>query len=291
MVNLAFLMTPRFLLQRAIAAIVNDKRPHAPLTWGWLNREACRLFWTNPGATIRPQYAWGSMFSAALAKALGHDRVALLELGVAGGTGLVALQTIAAEVSKLLSIQLDVYGFDTGAGLPQITDPRDMPQLWQSGDFKMDHDSLRRQLTSSSKLILGDVRETLPAFLASPHAPIGFLSIDVDLYTATRDSLVAFRDNNPIEHCLPRVVCYADDIMATTMAPITGERLAIEEYNKAHYPTRCISPIYGLRYDLDWPLSQARWPDMMFWAHFLDHPRYGDHDGLRPRTQHLPFRT
>ena len=58
------------------------------------------------------------------------------------------------------------------------------------------------------------------------------------------------------------------------------ERLAMLEYNREGAPNRGISPVYGLRYHLGWPQSQAQWPDMMFWAHFLDHPDYGVFDGL-----------
>ena len=153
----------------------------------------------------------------------------------------------------------------------------------------MDFEPLRAQLTSSTKLILGDVRETLPGFLGTKHSPVGFVSLDVDLYSASQDALLLFREQNPLGNCLPRVAFYADDIMATTMSPLTGERLAIQEFNDAHRQCRCISPVFGLRYDLDWPHSQWRWPDMVFWAHFLDHPRYGEHDGLRPRMQALPL--
>src|ERR1700730_8566848 len=116
--------------QRIYAGIVNDKRPCSEYSWRWLNRYAERLFWTNGGAKIRPQYAWGAVFAAAQARALGHTQVALLELGVAGGTGLVALETIAAEVAAKTGVRVVVYGFDTGHGLPAVTDPRDLPQLY-----------------------------------------------------------------------------------------------------------------------------------------------------------------
>jgi hypothetical protein len=62
------------------------------------------------------------------------------------------------------------------------------------------------------------------------------------------------------------------DIMAPTQADINGERLAIREYNEAHYPCRAISPVYGLRYHLGWPHSRTQWPDMMFCASFRNIP-------------------
>jgi len=121
------LLTLKRTFQRIYAGIVNDKRPCAEYSWRWLNRYAESLFWTNGGAEIRPQYAWGAVFAAAQARALGHKQVALLELGVAGGTGLVALETIAMEVATKTGVRLAVYGFDTGRGLPAVTDPHDLP--------------------------------------------------------------------------------------------------------------------------------------------------------------------
>jgi hypothetical protein len=52
---------------------------------------------------------------AHLAKALGIKRVSVIEFGVAGGNGLVALDRIAEKVEQALGIDIDVYGFDTGA--------------------------------------------------------------------------------------------------------------------------------------------------------------------------------
>ena len=58
------------------------------------------------------------LHGAALAKKLGHRRVSVLEFGVAGGRGLIDLEYHAREVSRELEIEIDVYGFDTGSGLP-----------------------------------------------------------------------------------------------------------------------------------------------------------------------------
>jgi hypothetical protein len=46
------------------------------------------------------------------------------------------------------------------------------------------------------------------------HPPIGFVSFDMDLYTATRDAMhVLFRGSRALRVCLPRVACYMDEIM------------------------------------------------------------------------------
>ncbi len=270
----------RHTLHRVYAKVVNEKRHYPEYSWGWLNQFVERLFWENPGACIRPQYAWGAVFAAALARALGNGGVALIEFGVAGGRGLLALRDVAEDVSSRFGLRLCVYGFDTGCGLPDITDPRDLPQLWKAGDYPMKGDALKDLLRSGAKILIGDVKETLDTFLSEPHSPVGFASFDMDFYNSTKSALKLFRGSVPLEHCLPRVVCYMDDIMGVSFGDVSGERLAMKEYNQEESPMRCISPVYGLRYHLGWPHNRAQWPDMLFWAHFLDHPQYGVHDGL-----------
>jgi hypothetical protein len=278
-------MVWRNYLRRIYAKVVNDKRSHPKYSWGWLNRVAEEMFWTNAGASLRPQYAWAAVVAAAQARALGHADVALLEFGVAGGSGLLALQEIAAEVSRRIGVRAHVYGFDTGSGLPEVRDPRDLPQVYKRGDFCVDLGALGPRLDRDTQLILGNLSESLEKAALSLQAPVGFVSFDVDLYSSTRDGLGLFRNGMPLQCCLPRVVCYFDDIMGITFADITGERLAIAEYNQEHHPNRSISPVYGLRYQLGWPHKHAQWPDMMFWAHFLDHPHYGVNDALAPMTE------
>jgi len=278
----------RQIASRLIARIVNDKRVYPEYSWRWLNQRSLELFWENPGATVRPQYAWGVLMAASQARALGHKEVAAIEFGVAGGRGLLALQEIASDVSTFTGIQVRVYGFDTGEGLPPITDPRDLPQLYRTGTYRMDFDALKKRLNPATNLVIGDIQHTIDGFLSKPHAPVGFISFDMDLYTSTRDSMKLFRGDVPHTQCLPRVVCYFDDIMGTTFGDLNGERLAMTEYNREHASHRGISPVYGLRYHLGWPHSQNQWPDMIFWAHFLDHPHYGVFDGLA-LTAHAPL--
>jgi len=110
----------------------------------------------------------------------------------------------------------------------------------------------------------------------------------LDLYTATRDSLKLFRAEYRLARCLPRVVCYLDDIMGATFADCNGERLAVAEFNREHEGTRCIGPVYGLRHHIGWPHSRAQWPDMMYWAHFIDHEDYCRFEGLA-MSESLPL--
>lgn len=272
-------------LKRLYARGVNDKRTYQPYSWPWLNQLSGRLFWENRGAAIRPQYAWGIVFAAAQARALGHKEVAAIEFGVAGGRGFLAMQEIARSVSSITGVRVRLFGFDMGSGLPAIADLRDLPQLYRPGDYRMDFDALGKRLDSDTRLTIGDIVRTIDEFLSSSHPPVGFVSFDMDLYTSTRDSLKLFREEFAITECLPRVVCYFDDIMGATFGDLNGQRLAMNEYNSQQAPHRGISPVYGLRYHVGWPHSGAPWPDMLFWAHFLDHPRYGAYDGMAGDAQ------
>lgn len=259
-----------------IAAGLRDRRAHVPYSYGWLNDLVGSLVRQETAAALRPAYTWGLVQGAALARALGVPAVSAIEFGVAGGNGLTALERIAARIEPDFGVQIELHGFDTGVGLPSVDDPRDLPNLYAPGDYAMDVERLRASL-HRARLHLGPVRETIAPFLAAEPAPVAFVSFDVDLYTSTRDALTVFRANHT--RLLPRVYCYLDDILGLTFGDHNGERLAVREFNDEH-EQRKISPIYGLRHYLPWPLRDQQWTDMMFLLHLMDHPRYGDNDGL-----------
>ena len=224
----------------------------------------------------REHYTWPVLHAAHLAKTIDVGRISVLELGVAGGSGLIALERAAALAEVELGVGIDVYGFDTGRGLPKPTGPLDMPNLYREGEYPMDVDALRPRLQSAN-LVLGFVRDTIPEFLASGPAPVGFVSFDLDYYSSTVHALSLFE--GPPELALPRVHCYFDDIMALTCGDCVGERLAIREFNEGH-AERKISPIYGLKHCVPPKYANRTWVEMIFIAHMLDHPLYGAYDGL-----------
>jgi hypothetical protein len=85
------------------------------------------------GAIERPHYGYCVYQAALLAKKMNYQRISVLEFGVAGGQGLLNLEYQARQVEELLSIQIDIYGFDTGEGLPKPSDYRDLPYHWKEG--------------------------------------------------------------------------------------------------------------------------------------------------------------
>jgi hypothetical protein len=228
------------------------------------------------GAALRANYLYGVLHAARLASVLGIPTISTIELGVAGGQGLLALEKAGVYAEEAFGVGIDVYGFDTGRGLPKPTDFRDCPNLFLEGQFPLDEARLLQRL-ERAELILGLVDQTVPEFMSRRPAPIGFVSFDLDLYSSTACALRAFEAD--AELLLPRVLCYFDDITGFTYADHNGERLAISEFNAAH-ELRKLSPIYAAEFYVPEHEARALWPRKLYLAHILDHPRYSDYDGL-----------
>ncbi|MDR7427868.1 MAG: hypothetical protein QN152_12530 [Armatimonadota bacterium] len=228
----------------------------------------------------RPDYAWGVMQGAHLAKAVGTERIGVIEFGVAGGRGLIALELIAEQVERHMALQIDVYGFDTGSGLPKPRDHRDLPNLYYEGAYPMDPEKLRRRLRRA-QLVLGFVNETLARFIASAPPPIAFAAFDLDLYSSTMDALKLFDFDS--RFLLPRVHCYFDDIIGFTFGECNGELLAIADFNASH-DMRKIARLQGLRHFVPIEFADQPWTEKFYLAHIFDHPAYGVNDGLVRRA-------
>ncbi|MHC4217249.1 MAG: class I SAM-dependent methyltransferase [Planctomycetota bacterium] len=230
---------------------------------------------------LRSSYTWAMVNTAFLASSLKLDRISALEFGVAGGNGLVALERAAARLADIFEIGIDVYGFDSGEGLPRPTDYRDLPNLWPEGGFPMDEKKLRGRLRGAD-LIVGLVEDTVARFLDSEPAPVGFVAFDLDHYTSTVHAMQLLEAN--VTRLMPRIHCYFDDILGYTCGHHNGERLAITEFNEAH-PHRQVSQIYGVRFGLHRRYREANWTEKMFMTHIVEHPLYNEWDGLLRRAR------
>jgi len=222
------------------------------------------------GIWHRPHYAYGVYSAADLARRLGLDGITVIELGVAGGQGLLSLEEIAAAVAKAVGIRIEVVGFDSGEGMPAPVDYRDLPHVWSQGFYKMDQDKLKARL-SKAELVLGEIRETIPSWMASCRFPIGFVAFDLDYYTSTMNAFRLFNSPGGNLH-LPRVYCYFDDTIWPERAchnQFTGELLAIREFNEAGDKKIC--PLHLLRHTRIHP---ARWNDQIYVMHDFTHPLY-----------------
>ncbi len=216
-----------------------------------------------------------------MAKSIGIGRISVIEFGVGSGDGLVELERIAEKAERGFDIRIDVYGFDSGVGLPKPKDYRDLPNFFRESWYRMDVEKLKNRL-ARAHLLLGLVEDTVQKFIDSRPAPVGFISFDLDYYSSTKQAFKLLEAEYAL--LLPRIYCYFDDIMGFTFSDYTGERLAISEFNGLH-DMRKISPIYCLRYYLP-TLPQSHWPEKFYMAHFFDHDLYCRDDGSnkgRPR--------
>jgi len=186
-------------------------------------------------AVARPNYLAGILGGADQAKREGASKISVIEFGVAGGNGLVLMQEYAAAVERETGIGIAVYGFDAGGGLPALCgDYRDHPDQWRPSDYRMDEQVLRQRLTDRTTLIIGDIKTTLPDFVAGRKAPpVGFVSVDVDLYSSTVDTLKLF--TLPGKSMLRRVPMYFDDTDFVFNHRFAGELLAssLQRYRDA----------------------------------------------------------
>ncbi len=227
---------------------------------------------TRFGAWQRPHYAYGVFHAAQQAKLLGLPGIAVIEFGVAGGNGLINLQNIARETAGYFGLNISVWGFDSGEGMPNASDYRDLPHVWGGGFYRMEESKLRGHLDPGTRLVLGDVKDTV-ASLRNASEPIGFVSFDLDYYTSTKAALTVF--DLPQSSRLPRVYSYFDDTIWPEYAchnPWTGELRAIREFNEEHDEVK-LCQLHLLR----WMRPHAEsWNEQIYVLHDFQHPLYSE---------------
>jgi len=223
------------------------------------------------GISARPHYLYGLYNAASLAKQLGLPAISAIEFGVAGGRGLLAMEAIAGEVSRNLGVQIKIYGFDGGTGMPPPVDYRDVAHVWDQGFYKMDQEALKARLQNAS-LVIGEVHKTVPGFLANSDAPpIGFVAFDLDYYSSTRAALQVLE--GPAGSHLPRTYCYFDDLLWPEIAchnEYIGELAAIRDFNLEHEALK-VCPINMFSYMHNY---RAPWHEQMYVFHDFHHPLY-----------------
>ncbi len=225
----------------------------------------------------RPHYAFGLLAAADMARFCGIRRLTAIEFGVAEGLGLRNLCEVAAMVTEETDIAFDIFGFDTGGGLPALQDRRDHPEIWTEGDFAcVDRAALEAALPPNAHMVWGDIRETLPSYMAglSPQSPIGFIANDLDLYSSTFASFTLYHTD--VEHMLPVVLHYFDDthgsperIGSLFRNRWCGQFAAIEDFNaqQEHLKFDSLHTLKARR-----PMNRELWLEQMFALHVLNHP-------------------
>lgn len=228
-------------------------------------------------AVDRPDYAHSVRHAALLAQKLGVPAIRVAELGVASGRGLLALQDHAETLTRITGVDIEVWGFDTGEGLPEPDDYRDLPHYFGEGDYTVQdlEELLARLEAQKSQLVLGDAVETVKSWIPD-GPPIGALLFDMDLYSSTSGVLEHLGEGSDHAHFLPRVSLTFDDVMPKDReytlkdySSYTGEAAAISDFNEQHQKVKV---------DLDRYLvalpEHTVWHDSCYVLHRFEHSLY-----------------
>jgi hypothetical protein len=217
----------------------------------------------NFNIDTHPKYGMHLLYALWQAKLCGYNKITALEFGVAHGTGLKALESYAKIFGAEYDIQVEVFGFDTGAGLPSPRDYRDHPEIWQAGEF--------RGMLGQNNIIYGDVANTIDQFVNNwGDSKLAFVSLDLDFYSSTTSALKIFQ--MPPDRYVPAVMTHLDDTNTQlTMNPWCGAELAVIEFNQ-HNQFRKFEQKHRC-----WNLHN------LYVLHVLDHPvRNGTQQTLYP---------
>jgi hypothetical protein len=217
---------------------------------------------------FREHYAFGLFLASIQARNLGVKELTVVELGVAGGAGLLNLCDLANVFKRDLGIAYHVVGFDMGTGLPAPVDYRDHPEIWREHQFPQNKEVLLRALPAYARVLYGRVEMTVPAFLSTvtSKAPIGFVALDLDYYSSSKAALDTLFTGSANQY-LPAVPMYVDDVdVLLTYNNHCGEALAIHEFNREH----------AMRQIERKPVRIGRkpkyWHRHIYCLHVLDHP-------------------
>ncbi len=217
----------------------------------------------------RMNYAYPIWRAALEAKALGYTAISVIEFGVAGGNGLVVCELHTKEISRILDINIEVYGFDSAEGLPPSdAGYKDLQFQWSDGLFPMNKELLEERL-QSAKLVIGDIASTIKTFINEYNpAPIGAIFIDVDYYSSTLPVL-KFMEDADHNVFIPRTYMYFDDTQP--IYEFQGEALAIKEFNARNELMKISPEGDWARFNTKYYLTRVK----VF--HRFEHPKYNEY--------------
>jgi hypothetical protein len=235
----------------------------------WINSHGDFRARERYGLISRANYAYGMLRAADVAKYFGKQRVTVIEFGVASGNGLLNMISLAPAIEQETGVKLRIIGFDTGSGLPPPLGYKDHPEVWNSGDFATeDRDRLLHRVRERAEIIWGDIRDNIDSFTSAidPAAPLGFISVDVDIYTATWAALQCLTSQP--EKYNPAISMYFDDVKFFFANKWAGELAAIAEFNEEHKLRKIDHDrsLPGFR-----PMRTEGWYSQMYVCHILDH--------------------
>lgn len=223
-------------------------------------------------AIDRPHYGHCLYEAAKLAARLGYPSVSAIEFGCGGGNGLLNAEMHISELEKIFPVKFELYGFDSGEGLPPPKDYRDFPHYFKPGNFKMDAQQLRSRL-NRAHLVIGNVKDTCGSFFTEHKpSPVGCIFHDLDYYSSTTDAFTLF--NAGSKQFLPRAFMYFDDTIGDntwSVNEFAGELLAIDEFNRDHRFQKI-----AINRPMRHIFSDQWWSHQIYVYHDFQHPAYNN---------------
>lgn len=181
------------------------------------------------GRVPRPHYALGVFLSAHLAKQLDINKISILEFGCWKGEALFDLEIFVEDIRKIIDIEIEIYGFEGGDGLPESNDYKDRLYQFSPGEMKMGDINYFNKL-KKSKIFFGEFKSTIPDFLKYDYAPIGCIFNDADYFSSTLQSFEILKNSQKL---LPKTYLYFDDLNFSSA--YTGELGAINKFNLSNH--------------------------------------------------------
>lgn len=218
---------------------------------------------------VRQHHAYCLLEAAKAAKKMGLKKIVVIEFGVASGGGLLNIIKITDKIEKYLGIKFQIFGMDTGKGMPKPINYKDHPEYYSEGDFQMNLEALKDKLPKNVELIIGDVKDTKQILInkISPESPIGFISFDLDYYSSTLDALEVLKLSNP-GNFLPLTHLYFDDIYSPNHSVFSGVLLAIKEFNQKNQMRKIANNRFLVNTRI---FTRARWIKQVYYLHVFDH--------------------
>ena len=108
----------------------------------------------------RQPYAFGLDDAFKNARKEGVSSIIIIEFGVAAGAGLYNLKFIAERLKNIYKVDYEIYGFDTGLGMPPPVDYRDHPEKYYTGDFPPGK-LLEQELPENVEIIYGEISKNI----------------------------------------------------------------------------------------------------------------------------------
>ncbi len=207
----------------------------------------CKKMVKDSKFSKRPDICTAICLATAQSICLGKEGISLVELGVHNGAGLEFIIKVVDYITdppkkikiKKIDMKYRIYGFDTFSGLPPLKGFKDHPEVWSEGQFSSEYtyDEMVTTFSGRAELIKGDVEDTVGEFLVNrldTDYSLGFISLDLDLYSSTVSGLKILEDKDTTKY-IPAITLIVDDKdFLVTYNPWQGEAAAINEFNAEH---------------------------------------------------------